>query len=1308
MSDSATTSTFVGTYLAPDAAYIKEFISYLQRSCIEPVSKKGKALAEAHNAMALYTMQMLLFATGHRSVSDPFFDLCTFDKNNSTVLIEDKVVSSAHHARIAWLPPMAIVQLERYLSHLRSLSRFIRQENSILANQIWVVTEPGYPHPLPLFFFISKKDSELDWIRVQPSAIKAMLGERWILPLNTNRHVLSTWLHRNGCPPEVIDAQLGHIEAGCSPFSSRSALDPEGVGHIVIPYLEAYLKEQGWETVKGLNAPSRLPVHRPPIKSKDLKSSALFGPQVRSANKEAMWRKDAVAVAQLINEAFPANTPSTISDSDIDALQDKIVEESPEGRLLIRLSLFRRYLIKLKRAGSIIKVPGRLALVNKEEACFDINSLRAASRIEDIKKQFLSYLSPKSDEVADQERRIAEILISSSIFGALTSPKFLDALALGFRDYTYRIDDQVIVDVSSSPNSPVRRWMPDDVSWTLILGHCRNLDKTPPPPSADKVNQYLDEILRTINAPQPKKKFTNLPVSKLLAPLLDLAKPYWRFRLPGVIHGYAEGDISCASAPLSNWLRLLTNKPGTLHSASSTSPTTTSYDDMVPIRKLKPEGADYKQAKDCWGAITKTLGKSDDKGNGKQSGDAEGRSNARKSSIVKKLSTLLSDESISIPPIAGLIAAWLIHLCRNGTSHLPVLRANTVAAYGRSIGGRLVALAYEEDFLSLSDISIEEIYRDALGTTTVDNRGYVAARLKEFHSFLISVYAMPEVDWSEIIDDDLLEAEAVDAGIVTKDEYRRALEILSGGADCIDRDRLRNVAVLFFAYRFGLRSGEISRLTVSDVIIDDREMVVYVRNSIYGETKSDNGVRQLPLIGRLIDAEHKLISRWLEHVETYADGDPLATLLPKLASHRAIVGHSACVRAVVEALRMATGDTETRLRHLRHTCASRLFLAMLLDEVPNGHLGSIYKALWDDVSPQFVRTVLIGDSRVSRRALYAMAMFMGHGSPDVTHRHYVHLADIVLKEWISKYSVGISDKALAYAYQTTYANIRKIRSRIGKDAPPPALSEHFTRQSTIPIQKLPDHVHRGSALSIPQQPAPSPLTPADIDRLLSIATMRDSIDGLADRLLTSDQIVVTALLSASHLQEMTGFTDFSIPQVKPGDYWVTNTMPRYKSLEKESSRVRRFLDGLGQPTQRADQLSMASQVWVETYHPHSKSLLVNARSELDQLLDALKLLGIPKSDFEVLIPDTKNEDERRIWFSIEKELSSQGLSVSRKERLPVSSSKYLYDNRVGLILRASRSHQLGYQRTLNRALFITSVWLKLLDDHRKQREFRGN
>ena len=249
------------------------------------------------------------------------------------------------------------------------------------------------------------------------------------------------------------------------------------------------------------------------------------------------------------------------------------------------------------------------------------------------------------------------------------------------------------------------------------------------------VFQFVGEILLAINAPIHRGKSINSGISKFLAPLSALSQASWRLTLPGAIRAYSEGEFPCASLPLSNWLRLRTGESGALPSIISELPTQVLIDEIIPIRHLNPDNTTYALAKESWIAITKLLGKPKEENDDStdflnvERSNREVRSNARKKKILSGLYKLLNDTSTSFPPIGQLIAVWAIHLCHHGTSHMPVIRANSVTRYVRAIGERLIALAYEEDFLTLPDFIIEEFYRKVLQSSTSKNRLYVASRL---------------------------------------------------------------------------------------------------------------------------------------------------------------------------------------------------------------------------------------------------------------------------------------------------------------------------------------------------------------------------------------------------------------------------------------------------------------------------------------------------------------------------------------------------------------------------------------------------
>ncbi|WP_298443876.1 hypothetical protein, partial [Ferrimicrobium sp.] len=114
--------------------------------------------------------------------------------------------------------------------------------------------------------------------------------------------------------------------------------------------------------------------------------------------------------------------------------------------------------------------------------------------------------------------------------------------------------------------------------------------------------------------------------------------------------------------------------------------------------------------------------------------------------------------------------------------------------------------------------------------------------------------------------------------------------------------------------------------------------------------------------------------------------------------------------------------------------------------------------------------------------------------------------------------------------------------------------------------------------------------------------------------------------------------------------------------------------------------------WASAYRPSARELLFPRRSLFYQFLDASQSLGIATDSFEVLIPE-RNGNQDQTEASIREELTRKGLRVAGRKRLPVAHTQEK-SNRIGLVLRSHPSHNLGYQRTLNRVIFVLSCYLE--------------
>lgn len=153
------TPAYCGSRLVVDPSTVSALVGSLGVRCERAQHTIPLVLEDAHNTMALYTLMMLLFATGHRAVNDPFFSLDTFNLDRAECLIEDKVVAASRQARLVWLPEIAITQLRHYLSHLGALSRRLYRVDKSLARDIMAVTQSEGPRPMPLFSFSRERDA---------------------------------------------------------------------------------------------------------------------------------------------------------------------------------------------------------------------------------------------------------------------------------------------------------------------------------------------------------------------------------------------------------------------------------------------------------------------------------------------------------------------------------------------------------------------------------------------------------------------------------------------------------------------------------------------------------------------------------------------------------------------------------------------------------------------------------------------------------------------------------------------------------------------------------------------------------------------------------------------------------------------------------------------------------------------------------------------------------------------------------------------------------------------------------------------
>ncbi|MGP5019153.1 tyrosine-type recombinase/integrase [Vreelandella alkaliphila] len=331
---------------------------------------------------------------------------------------------------------------------------------------------------------------------------------------------------------------------------------------------------------------------------------------------------------------------------------------------------------------------------------------------------------------------------------------------------------------------------------------------------------------------------------------------------------------------------------------------------------------------------------------------------------------------------------------------------------------------------------------------TEKNRHYRWTVLRSFHSFLVIDQGLANVSMV-FADGGATIAHHADANCLSEDEYRLIASFLASRSSNIMGQIRYWVFVLGF--RAGLRIGEALSIQLDDVLlhqeVQNTDVTLLVRNNEYVGVKSHDSRRQLPLHYLLTDSELEAFKAFIAnrqevslHGRVMLFGEGSGSVAPLRDDE---------VQAEIhEAMRRITGDYSLRFHHLRHSLANYLLLSFHGVEIPWSG-PSHHAFLWDKVA-----------EGPTRSGLYFIAQLMGHASPDVTLRSYLHFTCLLLDHYCHKQSSSMEScipshaiaqlEPLANVLQIKPATLRKWKERFG-GKPPRWLKKAFPKCSVIDV-----------------------------------------------------------------------------------------------------------------------------------------------------------------------------------------------------------------------------------------------------------------
>ena len=700
--------------------------------------------------------------------------------------------------------------------------------------------------------------------------------------------------------------------------------------------------------------------------------------------RSASYSRALKVLAELNPEIYLGHVPEPPGEEAFRALYDQFAKGVEYD--LTALRFFYRGVANGNRLGIWnLPTPFMSFLINREKNILSVDSFfNDNGPFRKLSAAFLADLeNPLSDNSRDQ---VAQLLLSGILFGGLVDKSWvqpwLEALEDGLRLIGRIFWIEMRREGKTAPSSREfelgrgwsvqRRWVADPLSQLLLIRWVKNggreaLPKTSTPAWAI-MKSYLE---RLIPAKEERPKSLNQLLRWAIAGL--------NLKIPPYLRTYASGGFHVTQLPIEAWLRILTGKiipvknperPRVSRLVSTTplelppKPFTTSTDQYQLLKQFKK------------------LFSQDD----------------HEKVVSRKAADFCNRHGKEMEQPLWLLTSWAQFLLDGPSEetchfHKTKLVPSTVRRYLDSIGMPLISILDEDDdLMSMDSVELEELYEEIsdyhCGTT---ESSYCLTPLASYHWYLCHLRGE--------IDDDLFVnlgrggnwIASVDANILLPKEYDRAKRYLGEGQADLPREKMPPLLALILGYRCSLRRSEVAGLRLGDLEPGPRGMLkVRAYQKEQGKKKHRlkrrSSVRWIPLWVHLTPEEITLFYDWRERrlKEPYAS--PRTLLFSELETPEQKLKPDALFGPVTEILKIVTGDQTFRFHHLRRSCAQHLLWSLdpQIDECFGLGTSAIQK------------NELLGGRFFGRSSLYAICNHLGHSSPDVTVRSYLHLLDLML------------------------------------------------------------------------------------------------------------------------------------------------------------------------------------------------------------------------------------------------------------------------------------------------------------------------
>ena len=683
----SSSESYTGSPLRPQEGAVRNLVASMLGDIRTAKPNKAWANAEIaafHNTFTLYTTQMLKSCAGIRAIRNPSIEFRHLDLGRGFAVIGDKLRDDGMGRRMIWLPPLCVRQLKYYSAHLEAIfSRCAHLSPSLMR---LFARQRGSQGLTDLVLL----DQNLEASILTPALIEESLRSRYgyDLPANTNRHTLRSRLLESGCPPEVIDACMGHAEVGEEPWTRYSFLHPHDYANTLKKHLLPILNQDGWVAVPGLERSLELtdlvldttgwPLPNP-------ETTPYAPPRTAST---ALARDAVQDTLQRLQPQMLRQEPSlSLSKEDVDAIVDNLKRR--KGLEIWRcIDELNNLILKgRENLGWEIPTTSRHMKVMREKPLVIEETFEYLAVCRGVEKSLAKSLERPAP--GNLQARLGQLLLSAIIWGGLQESRWVRAWPNSLAKGMQLWQDWLWVDIDIAPDSAQdaqegrdtaawrnhRIWVADPVTQLLLLRWIKQFPQDRSAAGRHGAWSCIQAYLKTLPG-----KFTR---PDNLSQLLEVAAARSATTLPGALAAYATGELPSISMSKETWHRFMTDRPVIVSRPAKQGEIPAPPRPLVPYSEPNNRKYDPRRQQPLFKDMMRLFPVKTDTGV------------TRASSAQASLKTFAATHAGELSPVLELLIQWAIQLFEKRKSLYERrlgrrLRVSTVRSYLATIGEDLL------------------------------------------------------------------------------------------------------------------------------------------------------------------------------------------------------------------------------------------------------------------------------------------------------------------------------------------------------------------------------------------------------------------------------------------------------------------------------------------------------------------------------------------------------------------------------------------------------------------------------------------